>query len=205
MEDILDLYAEAYDPYYPIVCFDERPMQLIGHIKKPLPARPGQPIKYDYHYQRVGTCNLFISFCPQRAWRHVQISDRRTIADFAKQMRWLVDQAFPRALKIRVVLDNLNTHTIASLYKTFEPQEARRIARHLEFHFTPVHASWLNMAEIEWAILTKQCLNQRIPSKTPLRRHIAMWETERNSDGKTVNWLFTCQQARQVMASLYPS
>jgi transposase len=180
-------------------------MQLIDHILDPLPARRGQPIKYDYHYKRMGTCNLFISFAPQLAWRHVQISDRRTIPDFARQMKWLVDQAFPKALKIRIVLDNLNTHKIASLYQTFAPDEARRIARRLEFHFTPSHASWLNMAEIEWAVLTKQCLNQRIASQTQLLRQIAMWQAERNSNKDTVKWLFTCQKARQTMARLYPS
>lgn len=205
MEDILDLYAEAHDPYYPLICFDERPMQLIDHILDPLPARRGQPIKYDYHYKRMGTCNLFISFAPQLAWRHVQISDRRTIPDFARQMKWLVDHAFPKALKIRIVLDNLNTHKIASLYKTFTPDEARRIARRLEFHFTPAHASWLNMAEIEWAVLTKQCLDQRIASQTQLLRQIATWQAERNSKKDTVKWLFTCEKARQTMARLYPS
>ena len=205
MEDILDLYSEAHDPYYPIVCFDERPMQLIDHVKTPLPARPRHPIKYDYHYRRAGTCNLFISFCPQTAWRHVQITARRTITDFARQMKWLVDHAFPNALKLRLVLDNLNTHKIASLYKTFPADEARRIARRLELHFTPIHASWLNMAEIEWAVLTKQCLDQRIASQTQLLRHIAMWETQRNANKDTVKWLFTCDKARQKMARLYPS
>jgi hypothetical protein len=153
MEDILDLYAEADDPYYPLVCFDEHPIQLIDHTRQPLPARPGTPARYDYHYKRRGTCNLFITFAPRLGWRHVQVSDRRTIPDFARQMKWLVDVAFPNAFKIRVVLDNLNTHKIASLYKTFPPAEARRIARKLEFHFTPVHGSWLNMAEIELGVL----------------------------------------------------
>lgn len=205
MEDILDLYAEAHDPYYPVVCFDEHPMQLIDHILQPLPRKPGRPVGYDYHYKRRGTCTLFIHFAPRLAWRHIQISARRTIADFAQQMQWLVDQAFPHALKIRVVLDNLNTHQIASLYKTFPPDEARRIARKLEFHFTPVHASWLNMAEIELAVLGKQCLNRRIPTLSCLSRELAMWEAERNSQQHTVQWLFTCEIARQKMARLYPS
>lgn len=205
MEDILDLYAEAHDPYYPVVCFDEHPMQLIDHILQPLPRKPGRPVRYDYHYKRRGTCTLFIHFAPRLAWRHIQISARRTIADFAQQMQWLVDQAFPHALKIRVVLDNLNTHQIASLYKTFPPDEARRIARKLEFHFTPVHASWLNMAEIELAVLGKQCLNRRIPTLSCLSRELAMWEAERNSQQHTVQWLFTCEIARQKMARLYPS
>lgn len=205
MEDILDLYAEAHDPLYPVVCFDERPMQLIDQVLDPLPARPGAPIRYDYHYKRVGTCNLFISFAPRLAWRHVQISHRRTTTDFAHQMKGLVDHAFPKAFKIRLVLDNLNTHKINSLYKTFTPDEARRIARRLEFHFTPVHASWLNMAEIEWAVLTQQCLNQRIPSLTKLRHQVSMWQAERNMQQHTVQWLFTCHKARQKMARLYPS
>jgi len=205
MEDILDLYAEAPDPYYPVVCFDERPMQLIAHTRQPLPVRPGTPMRYDYHYERQGTCNLFISFAPRLGWRHVQISYRRTIPDFAQQMQWLVDEAFPHALKIRLVLDNLNTHKIASLYQTFAPDEARRIARRLAFHFTPVHASWLNMAEIELAVLTKQCLNRRFPSLTELQWQLSMWETDRNAQKQTVQWLFTCDQARQKMARLYPS
>lgn len=205
MEDILDLYAEAHDPYYPVVCFDEHPMQLIDHILQPLPRKPGRPARYDYHYKRMGTCNLFIHFAPRLAWRHVQVSQRRTIRDFAHQMQWLVDQAFPHALKIRVVLDNLNTHKIASLYQTFPPDEARRIARKLEFHFTPVHASWLNMAEIELAVLGKQCLNRRIPTLTFLSREVSMWEADRNSQQHTVQWLFTCENARQKLARLYPS
>jgi len=205
MEDILDLYAEAHDPYYPVICFDEHPMQLIDHILQPLPSKPGRPARYDYHYKRRGTCNLFIHFAPRLAWRHVQVSQRRTITDFAHQMQWLVDQAFPNALKIRVVLDNLNTHKIASLYQTFPPDEARRIARKLEFHFTPVHASWLNMAEIELAVLGKQCLNRRIPTLSFLSREVSMWEADRNSQQHTVQWLFTCENARQKMTRLYPS
>lgn len=205
MEDILDLYAEAHDPYYPVVCFDEHPMQLIDHTCQPLPSRPGTPARYDYHYQRMGTCNLFISFAPRLGWRHIQVSQRRTITDFAQQMKWLVDEAFPDALKVRVVLDNLNTHTLTSLYKTFAPHEARRIARKLEFHFTPVHGSWLNMAEIELAVLGKQCLNRRIPYLSQLSREVAFWEAERNANQHTVQWLFTCEKARQKLARLYPS
>jgi len=205
MEDILDLYASEPDPAYPLVCFDERPTQLIDHVVEPLPTQPGQPARYDYHYRRNGTCNLFMSFAPQIGWRHVQVSAQRCIPDFARQMRWLVDVAFPQATKIRIVLDNLNTHKISSLYKTFPPDEARRIARKLELHFTPVHASWLNMAEIEWSVLVKQCLARRIPTKSHLGREIAFWETRRNVQKATVEWTFTCAKARETMGRLYPS
>lgn len=204
MEDLLDLYAEADDPLYPVVCFDERPYQLVSEVIQPIPAQPGQRKRTDYHYHREGTCNLFVAFCPRQGWRHVTVTDRRTKADFARQMQALVDVYFPDALQIRLVLDNLNTHVASSLYETFAPAEARRILRRLVFHYTPVHASWLNMVELEIAVLSSQCLDRRIGSLTRLRREIWMWEAERNAKRATVNWRFTCDKARQN-TRLYPA
>jgi len=205
MEDVLDLYAEAEDAYYPVVCFDESPYQLVSHARQPQPAQPGQRRRYDYHYQREGVCNLFIFFCPRQGWRHVSVTDRRTTQDFAEQMRDMVDVYFPRALKIRLVLDNLNTHTPAALYQTFPAAEARRILRRLDFHYTPVHASWLNMVELELAVLASQCLDRRLPSRAILRHEVGIWEAERNAKGATVQWRFTCDIARHKMRHLYPS
>jgi hypothetical protein len=204
MENILDLYAEAHDPLYPIVCFDECPYQLIGHTRQPLPPSPGKRRRFDYQYRREGTCNLFMVFCPRQAWRHVTVTDRRTKHDFAHQMRALVDVYFPQALKVRVVLDNLNTHTPSALYEAFDPDEARRILRRLEFHYTPVHASWLNMVELEFAVLASQCLDRRIDNRSFLQHEIWIWEAERNANRATVNWRFTCQQAR-LNLRLYPA
>jgi hypothetical protein len=204
MEAILDLYAEAEDRFYPVVCFDERPMQLISEVRQPIPAAPGQRQRYDYHYQREGTANLFVLFCPRQSWRHVEVTERRTHQDFARQMQTLVDVFFPQALKIRLVLDNLNIHKPASLYQTFEPAEARRILRRLEFHYTPVHASWLNMVEVELATLSDQCLDRRIATLSTLRREVWAWEARRNRERATVHWQFTCDKAR-LNLRLYPS
>lgn len=203
MEDVLDLYAEAYDPYYPVVCFDECPIQLIGEVRKPIPAAPGRRKRYDYHYRREGTANLFMMFCPHLGWRHINVTERRTKQDFAHQMRELVDVHFPHALKIRLVLDNLNTHSATALYETLGPVEARRILRRMEFHFTPVHASWLNMVELEFAVLASQCLNRRISNLRTLRAETWAWEAQRNAAKATVHWRFTCQKARQN-PRLYP-
>jgi hypothetical protein len=205
MEDILDLYAEADDPYYPVVCFDECPYQLISHTRQPVPAQPGRRRRYDYHYRREGTCNLFLFFCPRRCWRHLVVTDQRTKRDFAYQMRDLVDVYFPDALTIRLVLDNLNIHVAAALYETFAPAEARRILRRLEFHFTPVHASWLNMVELELAVLSSQCLDRRLDSQARLRDEMWRWEAERNAQQATVQWRFTCETARDKLKRLYPS
>lgn len=204
MEDLLDLYAEADDPLFPVVCFDECPVQLVSEVRQPLPAAPGRRRRYDYHYRREGTANLFMFFCPRQGWRHVTVTDQRTKQDFAHQMKALVDVYFPKALHIRVVLDNLNTHTPSALYEAFEPAEARRILRRLEFHYTPVHASWLNMVELELAVLSTQCLQRRIDSKFTLRHEIWAWEAERNAKHATVDWRFTCREARQRLR-LYPS
>ena len=203
MEDILDLYAEADDRYYPVVCFDECPIQLVREVRQPIAAEPGQRRRYDYHYQREGTANLFIAFCPAQGWRHITVTDRRTKRDFAFQMKALVDVFFPQALQVRLVLDNLNIHVASALYETFAPAEARRILRRLDFHFTPVHASWLNMVELELAVLSGQCLKRRIGSLHTLRREIGIWEAERNVLHASVDWCFTCEKARQN-PRLYP-
>ena len=205
MEDVLDLYEESYDPRYPQVCFDERLYQLVSEKRQPWPAQPGKPLRYDYEYKREGTCNLFVFFQPLTCWRHVKVTDRRTKLDFAHCMKDLVDVHFPKAHTIRVVLDNLNTHKLKVLYEAFEPAEARRIARKLDFHYTPKHGSWLNMVEIEIAVLSKQCLTRRISSTDTLAREVLAWEQRRNALRATVNWQFTSVDARVKLERLYPS
>ena len=170
MEDVLDLYAEPYDPKRPVVCFDETSTQLLAETRPALPPQPGQPLRQDYEYRREGTRNLFLTCEPLAGWRQVAVTERRTMQDFAQQMRWLVDEAYPAVAVVRVVLDNLNTHRVASLYETFPAQEARRIAKRLEFHYTPKHGSWLNMAEIEFSVLSRSCLRQRLPDAESLQR-----------------------------------
>lgn len=205
MEDVLDLYAEPYDPRRPVVCFDELPYQLLDHVVPPQAARPGPPARIDYEYERTGTCNLFMCFQPQQGWRQVTVTARRTAQDFAQQMRQLVDEQFPDAAKIRVVLDNLNTHTPAALYQTFAPAEARRLTEKLEFHYTPKHGSWLNMVEIEWSVLARQCLDQRLPDRSAVARVVALWEARRNASRATVDWRFTVPDARTKLSHLYVS
>lgn len=205
MEDVLDLYAEPYNPHFPVVCFDERPYQLIGETRQPLPCEPGQPVRYDYEYQRNGTCNLFTTLQPLVGWRHVVVTERRTRLDFARQMKDMVDVHFPDAERIRLVVDNLNTHTPATFYEAFEPAEARRLAQRLEFHYTPKHGSWLNMVESELAVLSQQCLDRRIPEIDMLRREIAAWELERNARQAMVNWQFKTTDARTKLKRIYPS
>ena len=172
MEDVLDLYAEPYDPKRPVVCFDETSTQLLAETRAPMPPRPGRPQRQDYEYRREGTRNLFLACEPLAGWRQVAVTQRRTMQDFAHQMRWLVDEAYPEVPVVRVVLDNLNTHRTASLYETFPAVEARRIAKRLEFHYTPKHGSWLNMAEIEFSVLSRSCLRQRIPDQECCLRKI---------------------------------
>ena len=191
MEDVLDLYAEPYDPDRPVVCFDETSTQLLADTRPPLPAQPGRPRRQDYEYRRGGTRNLFLTCEPLAGWRHVATTERRTMQDFAHQMQWLVDVAYPHAPVVRVVLDNLNTHRMVSLYETFPAPEARRIARRLEFHHTPKHASWLNMAEIEFSVLTRACLQGRNPDELALQRAMNAYEAERNAAGATINWRFS--------------
>jgi hypothetical protein len=205
MEDLLDLYAEDFDPLRPVVCFDELPYQLVAETCLPLPMQPGKPLRYDYEYRRNGTCNLFMFFQPLAGWRHVEVTEQRTKRDFAYQMKALVDVHFPQAEVIRVVLDNLNTHSPAALYEVFEPQEARRIVRKLEFHYTPKHGSWLNMAEIEISVLDRQCLDRRLAEISIVRSEVLAWEALRNDQHATIDWRFTTTKARSKMQYLYPS
>ena len=204
MEDVLDLYAEPPDPKRPVVCFDESPTQLIGEARQPLPPKPGQVARYDYEYRRNGTANLFIVLDVHQPWRRVRVTERRTAVDFAARMRELAEVDFPNAERIRVVLDNLSTHTPGSLYEAFPAPEAQRILRRLEFHFTPKHASWLNMVEIEIGVLRGQCLDRRIGEREQLEREIAAWERARNAAGAWVRWMFTTEKARAKMGRAYP-
>ena len=204
MEDVLDLYAEPYDPQRPVVCFDETSTQLLADVSEPLPAKPGRPKREDYEYRREGTRNLFLACEPLAGWRHVAVTQRRTTEDFAHEMRWLVDEAYPDVPLVRVVLDNLNTHRKASLYQTFPAGEARRIARKLEFHYTPKHGSWLNMAEIEFSIFSRSCLKKRLPDETALCREIHALELERNEAQARINWRFNILDARTKLHRLYP-
>ena len=201
----MDLYAQAYDPRYPQVCFDERPVQLLGDVLAPLPLRPGQARRYDHEYVRKGTANLFVMCQPLTGWREVKATHHRKKADFAMCMRELVDVHFPDAERIRVVLDNLNTHTPAALYEVFPPDEAWRILQKLEFHYTPNHGSWLNMAEIEISILARQCLKQRIDSFQRLQGVTQWWTAQRNEQAAKINWCFDVSKARTKLARLYPS
>ena len=205
MEDVLDLYAEPYDEKRPQVNFDETSKQLIEEVRQPLPARPGQVERCDYEYQRNGTRNLFMICEPLAGWRHVEVTEHRTMKDFAQQMKWLVDEQYPEAEVIRIVMDNLNTHKPASLYEAFEPAEARRILQKLEFHFTPKHGSWLNMAEIELSVLSRQCLARRISDEETLKREVKAYENRRNAAKATINWRFTSGDARLKLHRLYPS
>ena len=204
MEDVLDLYAEAPDPARPVVCFDETPRQLIGEARVPVPAEPGKRARVDYEYVRNGTANVFMFVDVNRPWRHAKVTDRRTCVDFAECMRDLVDVHYPDAEQIRVVMDNLSAHSAGALYQAFEPAEARRILTRLEFHFTPKHASWLNMVEIEIGVMVAQCLNRRIPDKTTLVREIAAWERSRNRAKAKINWMFTVDRAREKLGRAYP-
>jgi uncharacterized small protein (DUF1192 family) len=205
MEDVLSVYTRPYDPKYPWVCMDETSKQLVGHIRTPLPAAPGQTECYDYEYERHGVSNLFMFFEPLRSWRRVTVTERRTKKDWAHCIRELVDLDFPDALRIGIVLDNLNTHVPAALYEAFEPAEAKRIVDRLEFHYTPKHGSWLNMAEIELSVLSRQCLDQRIASRAALEQEVAAWQTQRNAKCATVDWRFTTDDARIKLKQLYPS
>lgn len=204
MEDVLDLYAEPYDPQRPRVCLDERPCQLVGEVYEPLPVEPGKPKRIDSEYERKGACFLLLTFQPERGWRQVEVSAHRTSQDFARWMKRLVDEWFPEAKVIRVVLDNLNIHTPAALYQTFEPEEARQLTKKLEFHYTPVHGSWLNMAELEFSALVRQCLDRRIVDREQLQREVSACAAERNERGATVKWCFTAEKARVKLERLYP-
>ncbi len=205
MEDVLDLYAESPDEKRPVVSFDETPRQLIGEARVPVAAKPGRPARQDYEYVRNGTANVFMFVDAHRPWRCAKVTDRRANRDFAECMRDLVDEHYPNADCIRVVLDNLSTHKPAALYETFAPDEARRILRRLEFHYTPKHASWLNMVEIEIGVMVAQCLDRRIPDKATLVSEVKHWERHRNTEKARIKWLFTVERAREKLRRSYPS
>jgi transposase len=205
MENVLDLYAEKPPDDEPVVCFDESPHQLIGETRVAIPPEPGKPERIDYEYRRNGTVNLFVFLDAHQPWRHVKVTDQRKNADFAQCMRELVDTHYPNARRIRVVMDNLSTHSASALYQTFTPEEARRILRRIEFHYVPKHASWLNMVEIEIGVLKNQCLDRRIPDKATLVREIRSWQRARNKGRARVRWMFTVEKARAKMGRAYPT
>jgi|TARA_B100001971_G_C18160941_1_gene521317 hypothetical protein len=205
MEDVLDVYTQPYDKDHPLVCMDETSKQQTMEVRGPIGCEPGRSARYDSHYKRNGVSNLFMFFAPLEGWRHVKVTDRRTKIDWAWAMRELVDEWFPDADKITVVMDNLNTHSPSSLYEAFAPDEAKRILDRLELHYTPKHGSWLNMAEIELSVLGRQCLARRIPDQRALRREVGAWEAARNTKGSSVDWRFTAQDARIKLQRLYPS
>lgn len=205
MEDVLDLYKQPYDPKHPQVCMDETSKQLVSEVAQPIPVEPGHPERFDYEYERQGVANLFILFEPLRGWREVKVTEHRTRRDWALLMKELVDVHYPLAETIRLVMDNLNTHTAGALYETFEPAEAKRILDKLEFHYTPKHGSWLNMAEIEFSVLSRQYLDQRIGDKETLIREIGAWQKERNVKWVKMEWRFTTADARIKLIRLYPS
>jgi hypothetical protein len=205
MEDVLEVYHRPYDERRPLVALDEASKQLVGEVVQPLPPEPGQPERFDYEYVRNGTANLFMVSEPLRGRRHVAVTERRTAKDFAEVLRWLAEDLHPDAATIVLVMDNLNTHKLASLYEAFEPERARRIAARFEIHHTPKHGSWLNVAEIELSVLARQCLDRRIASAEELRREVGAWEGERNERAMEVRWRFTTADARIKLHRLYPS
>lgn len=205
MEDVLAVYEQPYDEQYPVVCVDERPCQLLADKQPSIPTEPGQPQREDFQYERNGTCNLFVAYQHRLGWRHVEVTERRTNADFARWLQRLVAEWFPTATKIRLVLDNLNIHSPASLYQTFEAQEARQILEKLEWHYTPKHGSWLNMVEMELSILVRQCLDRRLPDIETLRQEVQAWEEQRNAQQDTIDWRFTSTDARVKLQRLYPA
>ena len=204
MEDVLEVYKRAYDPKRPLICMDEIPKQLLADLREPLPTQPGLPERFDYEYQRNGVADLFMLFEPLVGKRHVEFADQRRRLEWAEVMRMLSDELYPEADKIVVVLDNLNTHTPAAFYLAYEPEEARRLVERFEFHFTPKHGSWLNMAEIELSVLVRQCLDRRIPDKETLIREVMAWEMQRNAEVVKVHWQFTTADARIKLKWLYP-
>ena len=205
MEDVLEVYHRPYDPRRPVICLDEASRQLIGEVVQPIPAGPGQPERFDDEYVRNGTANLFMIAEPLLGWRHVGVTERRTAKDFAEVVRWLVEDVHPDAEKVVLVMDNLNTHKVASLYEAFPPEQARRVAERLEIHHTPKHGSWLHVAEIELSVLARQCLERRIETAEELRREVLAWEGPRNERGAEVQWRFTTTDARIKLRHLYPS
>ena len=204
MEDVLEVYATPYDPEIPSICMDEKPYQMLDHSQEPLPMRPGKPLKEDYEYERKGSCSIFVFTEPHTGWRHVCAREQRTKIDWAHMIRELLDVYYPHAKRIRLVMDNLNTHSIGSLYEAFPPEKALELAKRLEIHYTPKHGSWLNIAEIEINVMTLQCLGRRIPDVKGLNDHLAAWEVSRNAASKTVDWHFSTPIARDKLKHLYP-
>ena len=204
MEDVLEVYTRPHDPARPLVCLDETSKQLVAETRTPLPMLPGHPARHDYEYERNGTANLFMLFAPLEGWRHVEVTDRRTAVDFAKILKELSDTHFPHADKIVLMQDNLNTHAPSSLYEAFAPAEARRLIERFEWHYTPKHGSWLNLAESELAVLSGQCLDRRIPDKATLEREVAAWVKRRNTHNAKADWRFTTADARIKLKNLYP-
>ena len=205
MEDVLDIYQRPYDPKYPVICLDETNKQLVEETKVPLPAEPGQVARYDYEYERNGVRNLFMFFEPLAGWRHVEVTEHRKKQDYAHQVKSLVDVHRSEVEKIILINDNLNTHVPSALYEAFAPEEAKRILDKIEMHYTPKHGSWLNMAEIELSVLSRQCLDRRIPDPETLKKEIAAWEKHRNEELRTVDWQFTTNDSRTKLKRLYPS
>ena len=205
MEDVLEVYHRPHDPEYPVVCVDETSKQLISETRIPIKAKPGQPARHDYEYERNGTANLFMMFAPLEGWRHVEVTDHHTAVDFAHMLRDLSDTHFPGAKKIVLMEDNLNTHKPASLYEAFPAAEARRLVERFEWHYTPKHGSWLNMAEFELSVLSGQCLDRRIPDKQTLTEEVAAWEYARNKKHVKADWQFTTADARVKLKRLYPA
>ena len=205
MEHVLDLYHQPYDAKHPQVCMDETSKQLVSEVAQPIPVEPGHPARFDYEYERQGVANLFILFEPLRGWRTIKVTERRTRRDWALLMKELVDVHYPLAESIRLVMDNLNTHIAGALYETFEPLEAKRILDKIEFHYTPKHGSWLNMAEIELSVLSRQCLDQRIGDRALLISEIEAWQKDRNNKSHKMDWRFTTTDARIKLKRLYPS
>jgi DDE superfamily endonuclease len=205
MEDVIQTYLLPYDPRYPVVCFDEACKQLFGEVRKPQAARPGRTAKQDHEYERKGTCHQLLLCEPLRGWRHVKVTERRTRRDYAECVRELVDISYPEARKIRLVQDNLNTHDGASLYEAFPPSQARRLLDKIEWHYTPKHGSWLNMAESEISIMNSQCLDRRLESVSQIAAEVAPWEDKRNARQARMHWTFTLAVARQKLRKLYPS
>ena len=205
MEDTLDVYKRPYDEAQPLICMDESSKQQIKDTRTLIPAKPGTVTRYDTEYERNGVSNVFMFFEPLRGKRFVEVTDQRTAIDWAHQIRNLVDVHYPQAKRITLVMDNLNTHTGASLYKAFEPKEARRILEKLEIHYTPKHGSWLNMAEIELSILSRQCMDRRIPDQETLKTEILAWQEKRNAIARRMKWRFTTEDARIKLKKLYPT
>ena len=204
MEDVLDVYQAPYDPQFPLICMDESNKQLVGEVHAPLPPAPGRGQILDHEYVRNGVAEIFLEVEPLSGRRHVVITERRTRKDWALFIKGMLDERYPQATQVRLVMDNLNTHSATSLYETFEPQEARRLARRLQIHYTPKHGSWLNVAEIELSVLNSQCLNRRIPDITRMRKEVAAWERDRNTRAATIDWRFTTEDARIKLKRLYP-